>query len=117
MDEKKIKHCEKCNKTFTSNAHYLIHCETELHKTGKRKPRSDKKIPDRCPHCFYTTKINTDMQTHIIAKHMTPEEQKKKFTYYCDHCKFGVLYKSQYDNHLNSIKHKKQLIYLGIKDN
>lgn len=108
--------CEKCNyKTQLKNC-YEKHLTTELHKTGKRKPRSDKIIPDRCPHCLYTTKINTDMQTHIIAKHMTPEEQKKKFTYYCDHCKFGVLYKSQYDNHLKSTRHKKQLIYLGIKE-
>ena len=57
MDEKKIKHCEKCNKTFTSNAHYLIHCETELHKTGKRKVRANKKEEFKCSICnIYTTK-------------------------------------------------------------
>ena len=44
MDENKIKHCEKCKKTFQSNAHYLIHCGTELHKTGKRKTRIDRDV-------------------------------------------------------------------------
>ena len=98
---------KKCKyKTEIKNS-YDKHLTTQLHITGKRKTRSDKKIPDKCPHCLYTTKVNTDMQTHIISKHMTPEEQKKKFTFYCDYCKSGVLYKSQYKRHLESIKHKK----------
>ena len=54
------KHCEKCNKTFTSNAHYLLHCETELHKTGKRKTRTDIKEEFKCDICnLYTTKQQT----------------------------------------------------------
>ena len=106
--------CEKCNFKSDYKNSYEKHLKSELHLTGKRKIRNDKKIPDKCPHCLYTTKVNTDMQTHIISKHMTQEEQKEKFTYYCDYCKWGVLYKSQYDNHLESIKHKNQLKYLDI---
>jgi DNA-directed RNA polymerase subunit RPC12/RpoP len=71
--------CEKCNYKTAFKSSYDQHLETELHKTGKRKTRTDKKILDKCPHCEYASKINTDMQTHIILKHMTEEEQKKNF--------------------------------------
>ena len=56
------------------------------------------------------------MQTHIISKHMTQEEQKEKYKFYCDHCKWGSLHKSQYDKHMISNRHKKQLKYLGINE-
>jgi len=115
MDKKEYV-CKKCNYKTEFKHCYEKHLTTQLHKTGKRKTRSDKKVPDKCPHCLYTSKVNTDMQTHIITKHMSQDEQKEKFPFYCDHCKQGVLYKSQYDRHLDSTKHKKQLIYLGIKD-
>ena len=43
--------CNKCNKTYASHTHYLIHCETELHKTGKRKKRTDIKEEFKCNIC------------------------------------------------------------------
>ena len=101
--------CEKCNYRTEIKSCYEKHLNTELHKTGKRKTRSDKKVEDKCPHCDYMTKVNTDMKAHIISKHMTEEEQKKNFKYYCDDCKIGYLYESQYNNHLISAKHKRQL--------
>ena len=65
--ENKIKHCVKCNKTFTSNTHYLIHCETELHKTGKRKTRTDKKEDLKCNICnLYSTRQPTNLKLHIF---------------------------------------------------
>lgn len=106
--------CEKCNfKTQFKNS-YKTHLKSELHITGKRKPRKDKQIQDKCPHCLYTTKIKTSMDTHIIKHHMTQEEQKEKLTFYCDYCKIGTLSNAQHERHLNSTKHKNKLIYLGL---
>jgi hypothetical protein len=109
--------CEKCNfRTYYNNS-YKKHLQSQLHLTGRRKERGDKVIPDRCPHCLYTTKVNTAMQTHIIRNHMTQEEQKEKLKFYCDHCKLGTLSKAQFDRHLQSTRHKNKLIYLGLVDN
>ena len=105
--ENKIKHCEKCNKTFTSNAHYLIHCETELHKTGKRKERIDKKEELKCNICnLYTTKQSTNMKMHILNNHSNIEEKKKGFKFYCEACDYGIINESKYNEHLGTSKHK-----------
>ena len=107
MDEKKIKHCEKCNKTFTSNAHYLIHCETELHKTGKRKVRANKKEEFKCSICnIYTTKQPTNMKLHILNNHSSIEEKKIGFKYYCETCDYGIMNEIKYKIHLDTSKHK-----------
>jgi hypothetical protein len=107
--EKKEYICEKCNYKTEFKHSYEKHLTTELHKTGKRKERSDKKILDKCPHCDYTSKVNTDIQTHIISKHMSEKEQKEKFKFYCDYCKIGFLYESQHNIHLTLVKHKKNV--------
>ena len=107
MDEKKIKHCEKCNKTFTSNAHYLIHCETELHKTGKRKARTDIKEEFKCSICnIYTTKQPTNMKLHILNNHSSIEEKKNGFKYYCEICNIGYFIEHKIIAHLETTKHK-----------
>ena len=112
--EKKEYICEKCNFKSVHCCSYKKHLTTQLHLTGKRKQRDDKIIPDKCPHCLYTTAVNTSMQSHIIKNHMTPEEQKQKLKYYCDHCKIGYLSKVQYDRHTESKRHANKLIYEGI---
>ena len=77
MDNNKTKYCEKCNKTFKYHAKYLIHCETELHKTGKRKARTDIKEEFKCSICnIYTTKQPTNMKLHILNNHSSIEEKK-----------------------------------------
>lgn len=106
--------CNKCNFRTYFKQSYKNHLQTQLHLTGKRKERKDKKILDKCPHCLYKTKAYTAMETHIIRNHMSPEEQKEKFTYYCDYCKVGTLSKAQYDRHLKSKRHNEKLVYLGI---
>ena len=107
MDENKIKHCIKCNKTFTSNAHYLIHCETELHKTGKRKTRTDIKAVFKCDICnLYTTKQPTNMKLHILNNHSSIEEKKIGFKYYCETCDYGIMNEIKYKTHLETSKHK-----------
>ena len=105
--ENKIKHCEKCNKTFNSNAHYLIHCETELHKTGKRKTRTDKKEELKCSICnLYTTKQPTTLKLHILNNHSSIEEKKKEYKYYCEYCDIGYVVEYKFNTHLNTLKHK-----------
>ena len=106
--------CEKCNFRTYYNSSYKKHLTSQLHLTGKRKPRKDKIIPDKCPHCLYTTVVNTSMRSHIIKNHMTQEEQKKELKYYCDYCKIGYLSKVQHERHLQSKRHKNKLIYLNI---
>ena len=106
MDEKKIKHCENCNKTFTSNAHYLIHCETELHKTGKRKVRANKKEEFKCSICkIYTTKQPTNMKLHILNNHSSIEEKKKNINIIVN-CDIGYLVEQKINTHLNTLKNK-----------
>jgi len=107
MDENKIKHCEKCKKTFQSNAHYLIHCGTELHKTGKRKTRIDKKEELKCSICnLYSTKQPTTLKLHILNNHSNIEEKKKEYKYYCEYCDIGYLVEHKINTHLNTLKHK-----------
>ena len=98
--------CEKCDFKTSIKNRYDKHLKTELHKTGKRKTRKDKKLPDKCPHCEYKSKTYASMNAHIISNHMTQDEQKKNFKFYCNDCKSGYLYKSLYNIHLLSTKHK-----------
>jgi len=113
--ENKIKHCEKCNKTFTSNTHYLIHCETELHKTGKRKTRTDKKGELKCSICnLYITKQQSTMKLHILNNHSSIEEKKKGFKFYCEVCDYGIINESKYNEHLETSKHKIKITSIHI---
>jgi len=105
--ETKIKHCVKCNKTFTSNTHYLIHCETELHKTGKRKIRADRQEELKCTICnLYSTKQHSTLKIHILNNHSSIEEKKKEYKYYCEYCNIGYLVEDKFNIHLDTLKHK-----------
>ena len=102
-----VKHCEKCNKTFNSNAHYLIHCETEIHKTGQRKIRSDKKEDIKCTICnIYTTKQKSTIKLHILNNHSNKEIKKLNFKFYCEACDYGIVNEKKYNEHLETTKHK-----------
>ncbi len=96
--------CEKCN--FHSN--YLTswknHKETELHKTGKRKTRSDKKS-SKCQQCDYKSTGSTNLKQHVLNEHSNKEERKKGFKYYCEYCDYGTFAISFYNKHLNTDKH------------
>ena len=83
-----------------------IHISFELHRTGKKKIRSDKICIKKCPDCDYKSKTNTNMRQHILIKHCTKEERKKEFTYYCKYCDFGTFAKSIYNIHKQTKKHK-----------
>lgn len=107
--------CEKCHFITEYKNSYELHLQSQLHLTGRRKVRKDKKIPDKCPHCLYTTKVKTSMDTHIIRHHMSPEEQKEKMNFYCEHCNVGTSSEAQFIRHNNAKRHKNKLLYLGIE--
>lgn len=115
-DEQKYKFiCEKCKYKCNFNSQWVIHCSTELHKTGKRKKRTDKTEVGKCKQCEYETNNYSLMLKHILNKHSTKEERKNKFKYYCDMCDFGTFSKDTFEIHKNSQKHKVFSVRLNIK--
>jgi hypothetical protein len=106
-DKKPIYKCEKCNYTTILLNSYKKHCETILHKTGKRKIRSDKKAENhKCDKCNYETTNKLNMKTHILNNHSSKEDKKKGFNYYCEKCDVGVFTETSYKIHLDTQKHK-----------
>lgn len=58
--------------------HWEKHINTELHKTGKRKKRTDYKEPTKCDFCDYVTKNTVTLKKHMLNKHKSKEERKKR---------------------------------------
>lgn len=98
--------CEECKFNTTCKSRWDIHINTELHKTGKRKKRSDIKEPYKCINCDYTSKNKTIFNTHILNKHKTKYERETEFTFYCKLCDFGTFNNITLENHNNTEKHK-----------
>ena len=106
--------CEKCNIGFKFKSQLEKHCKTELHKTGKKKTRSDKKEEFKCEICnLYTTNQQTNLKLHILNNHKTKEERKNEFPYYCKLCDSGYMKEKLYKKHLETKKHKKKLELLS----
>lgn len=97
--------CGKCDFECGYESQFKIHLETELHKTGHKKRRSDYKEPFKCEHCTYTTKNKTTLKLHTLNTHADKETRKKEYTYYCDKCDVGTCSKNVYDSHLRTKKH------------
>ena len=78
MEEKVNKYvCDKCNFKCNTKARWDAHINTELHKTGQRKLRSDYKEPYKCDKCDYKHKNITNYKIHILNNHSSKEERKK----------------------------------------
>jgi hypothetical protein len=60
--------CVKCNYETKYKSSYEKHINTEKHKTGKHKTRSDKK-DNRCDICRYELSSQRAMNKHKINKH------------------------------------------------
>jgi hypothetical protein len=102
--------CEKCDFKTNNKIMYKTHTETELHKTGKRKLRSDHKEMLKCDKCDYETKQRGSMLLHELNTHADLETRKTKFKYYCEVCDFGTFSKGIMETHDKTTKHKKQTI-------
>ncbi len=98
--------CEECKFNTSSNARWQIHLNTELHKTGKRKKRSDIREPYKCDICNYSSKNKTIFDTHILNKHKTKYERESGFTFYCKICDFGTFSNISLNTHHQTEKHK-----------
>lgn len=98
--------CLACDFHTNYNSLWERHIATQLHQTGKRKTRVDKKRLDKCPYCDYTSKINTILKQHILIKHSTKKQKQKEFPYYCKKCNYGSFAKPSYERHLLTNKHK-----------
>jgi hypothetical protein len=98
--------CDKCKFYTNMRSLWYKHTVSGLHMEGHRATRCDKKLLDICPNCDYTTKNNISMQTHILNNHSTKEDREKQFKKFCKYCDFGTFNEKQYDNHLETKKHK-----------
>jgi hypothetical protein len=107
MDTKEEKYnCEQCKFKCNTKARWNAHINTELHKTGTKKKRSDYKEPTQCEKCEYKTKNRTTLIKHTLNKHATKEEREKQFRYYCKICDFGTFSEDSLLVHENTEKHK-----------
>ena len=46
------------------------------------------------------------MKLHILNNNSSKEERKEQFTYYWKHLDYGSFWKTLYDKHIKSEKHK-----------
>ena len=102
--------CEKCEYKCNYISQWNNHINTELHKTGLRKKRSDCKEDIKCEKCDYKTRNLTTMKKHKLNKHLSLEEREKGFKFYCKSCDFGSFSQDTMDVHYNSEKHKIYMI-------
>ena len=102
--------CEKCNIKCNDESRWKKHIETEKHKTGIKKKRSDTKEPYKCDKCEYKTKFTTSFKQHKLNEHKNKEEREDGFKFYCSLCDYGTFSVDFYEKHVktnNHIKHKK----------
>lgn len=103
--------CDKCDFRCNALSVWKIHTETEKHKTGKKKKRSDFEGPYVCDKCKYESKNTVNFKQHKLNYHATREEREKEFKHYCKVCDYGTFAKTFFDSHNESEKHKKMVEY------
>ena len=97
--------CVNCGFKCKFESQWKKHIETELHKTGIKKKRSDIKDPYKCEKCLYETKNIVIFKQHKLTEHSNKEERKKEFKYYCEKCDFGTFADILYKRHCETRKH------------
>jgi hypothetical protein len=115
MEKENKYKCEQCNYECKYLAQWNIHIDTVLHKTGKRKKRTDTKEPFKCENCDYKTKNNTTMKTHKLTEHSNKKERNKEFKYYCKYCDFGTFSKDIMERHNNTQKHQNFTLIMAME--
>ncbi len=104
--------CEQCNYKCNIISRWEKHINSELHKTGKKKIRSDFKGYRTCEKCDYKTLNIYSLKDHILNNHSTIEEREKEFKYYCKYCDYGTYSLDLMNNHNNTKKHKRYLLFI-----
>ena len=101
-------YCEKCNYGTDIKYSLIQHNETDLHKTGERGKKSIKeKEIFSCDKCDFSSTNKNNYLTHKLNNHSTKEERKQQFKYYCNVCDVGVFSKISFNNHTNTVRHKR----------
>ena len=107
MSKKFPYQCEKCNFHCKFKSEYERHCNTEIHKTGKRGGKKNK-VSYLCQICkLYEGSCNTNLKNHILINHKTKEDREKEYPNYCKICDYGSFSKKMFDKHLGTKKHNK----------
>jgi hypothetical protein len=109
MEEYKY-NCNICKFKCNYKSQWEIHIETELHKTGKKKKRSDCKNPYKCEKCNYVTKNIFTFKQHMLNEHSTKKEREEGFKFYCKYCDFGTFSSDLISTHNETEKHRKQIM-------
>ena len=111
--------CEQCDYHCKFECEWKKHCETTLHRTGKRKKKDNYvKVEElKCKDCEYKTKNKIMMNTHILNRHETLEKRQEEFKYYCNECDFGTFFEIIIKKHNETEKHKINLIRKGNNNN
>ncbi len=104
--------CDKCNYNCNILSRWEKHINTELHKTGKKKIRSDFKGYKACEKCDYKTLNIFTLKDHILNNHSTTEERENEFKHYCKFCDYGTYSKDLIEKHNNTKKHLNYLSYI-----
>ncbi len=107
MEEKKYKYnCDNCSFYCNEISKWEKHIETEKHKTGKRKTRSDYEGPYKCEKCNYENINKIAYIQHKLNSHSTIDIREKEFKYYCKLCDFGTFSDKAIKKHNLTEKHK-----------
>lgn len=122
IKEKTIKNnefkCEKCNVIFKHNFILQRHLKTELHKTGHKKPRENRKEKIICDECgFFSTISEAELFKHKLLYHKSEEERIKEYNYYCKTCKVGFFDIDKFEKHNETKSHKKKILFSSKNEN
>jgi hypothetical protein len=100
--------CNSCDYGTNLYSAYYKHLRTELHLTGKRKIRSDKKCLDEyvCNKCNHKSTSEHNDKIHYLNNHASIEEKRKEFKYFCETCNSGTFSLTEYKKHLERKTHK-----------
>ena len=91
--------CELCDYKTVHGYNYELHMESKEHKQKQR----DKDT--YCEKCNHQSRSRAEHLAHLTSKkHLGSSEDKQ--TFYCEHCKFTTPFKSLWDTHCNTRKHK-----------
>ena len=101
--------CKKCGFNSNYKSCWEKHISTILHKTGKRKKRSDYKEPKQCKQCEYKTKNKMTMKIHVLNAHSNLDEREEEFKYYCKDCDFGTFSNEIFEAHTKTEKHVRHI--------
>ncbi len=105
LEKKKKYECIKCNYVTNYKSSYDKHLSSNIHITGEKKVRSDKK-DNKCEICNEIFASQQSLKDHKINKHTDIKNKKENYKYYCECCYIGTNTETIYKKHIESKKHQ-----------